>query len=784
MHSLQIRLAESEAAISRLKGELEARVSPPADAAISIESAEGVRAEFTAMIDKLTSEHAEQLKTLQTQLTYSSHQKETLEVKRSKESEATESHKAEVESLNKELLEQKSTIASCMEEIALHKEAVQKQKADSDDATKAAQEKSAGPIDNLERELQRRDQVIANLNAEMQSLSKSNWQPPSEAEESEKRTISALEEKISSLEAKFNQAEADALQEKRNGAGKDAEIEGLRNAVEKLQVHLKDAEDAKSIHEDGVAKLKADHEAYIVSIRSSHANEISAAKESAQSDRSAANVELQSFKEKLDAAENALRRSQRSVTESAESARIDAAYEIDSLKQKVDALEEQLSAGRVGIHALQTEIHEKIQEANAIHEKCSFFEDHAGKLMERADSVKKSHEADAASEDHHARVLEDMKLAHVKQLDQLKSVHGGQLKDLESEHRQVLEKALDQARNDRTQALQALRDTHSADLDKANTDASACKVALKELKQKHEGLVSAKHEQESIHAKQLELHQAEMTTLLQRHTKQIGSQNETHVGEIAELQKRFEQTKSKMKAEHEAELNSKVGQSEKEHSKAIEMLLIAHNGKLSNLQSELEASHHAKPDDLKEQLAQASKGGPIVDELNARVEELGTKLAEKERICEQVDEKAKAEIEAMRGKHSSELSNLAAENSELWAKTQVAGGKVDELERRNMTLLNQLGENDTLISATRKRVRELEVEFASLNPEKNSSVGVEGVSKSKDDTAEGEALGPQIRGTVGQPSLISVVLFRSSFVTRPKKKKKEKKKREREADPV
>ena len=511
--------------------------------------------------------------------------------------------------------------------------------------------------------------------------------------------------------------------------------------------------------------------------------------------------------------------------------------------EKVRSLQVKLAESEATISSLKSELEAKASQASLPSGGDASASQSAAEAV-RAEFTAKIEQMTIAHADQTKTLQEQLTDAGCKQkeleekLDRLENDHAMQLRNLGSEHTQkleALEATLKHTEHDHMQALEALRASHSSDLDKAGSDASEShKAALSELEQKHALLVSAKHELESIHAKQIESHQAELAAALERHAKELASQNETRTAEIVELQNQLKETESKLKDGHEAELKSKLGQGDAEHSKGIEALLTAQEDKLSGLRSELETSHqskvkelevshHAELDDLKEQLAQALKGGSTVDELKAKVGELEGKLADNEKIREQVEKKAAAEMEEVHGKHASELSKLATEKSELQSKHQVASDKAHELEKsmassekvesdlksaldqlsaskdessrlntqvsamsaeiheartqrkemekklsegerslndqieRNMTLLNQLGEIDGVITASRRRVRELEAEITSLKAEKENSGGIGRDSKSEDDDAtKGEARGPSIQGTVGQPSLIEL----------------------------
>jgi predicted nuclease with TOPRIM domain len=94
----------------------------------------------------------------------------------------------------------------------------------------------------------------------------------------------------------------------------------------------------------------------------------------------------------------------------------------------------------------------------------------------------------------------------------------------------------------------------------------------------------------------------------------------------------------------------------------------------------------------------------------------------------------------------------------------------DQIDK-NMSLLNQLGDIESHISSSRRRVRELEAELAALKTDKDNDKstssglnasrwasaeeGSENAEEGGPAATEGEDLGPSIEGTVGNPRLKS-----------------------------
>jgi chromosome segregation ATPase len=117
---------------------------------------------------------------------------------------------------------------------------------------------------------------------------------------------------------------------------------------------------------------------------------------------------------------------------------------------------------------------------------------------------------------------------------------------------------------------------------------------------------------------------------------------------------------------------------------------------------------------------------------------------------------------------SDSLIECKSQNKTLAEKQEAGERDLNDQIDKNMGLLEQLGQYDSDISASRRKVRELETELAVLKTEggdKSSSSGLaasrwatadEGSENAEDGgptTTEGEDLGPSIEGTVGDPRL-------------------------------
>jgi chromosome segregation ATPase len=217
-----------------------------------------------------------------------------------------------------------------------------------------------------------------------------------------------------------------------------------------------------------------------------------------------------------------------------------------------------------------------------------------------------------------------------------------------------------------------------------------------------------------------------------------------------------------------AELEHKLANAVEAHAAVQESAATAsrelqekHISELSRIQAEhaaLSDKHHAtvaQVEELQRSATAAASGS------QSQLESIQKELA----LSQQ-------EITSLKEKHTATCQEL--EETRVYNKTmeeKLAAGEQDFHDQidKNMQLLNQLGEVDNNISASRKRVRELEAELAALKADNDKSVtsgleasqwasadeGTDGAVVKGPAAAEGEDLGSSIEGTVGNPRLES-----------------------------
>ena len=813
LQSLQNKVTESEITIASLKAELDSanekltQSHAEVDGGSKDAAADALRAEHAANIEKMSADHASELKSLRTQLAEAETKRQELEAKsvqdldeaaKSAANEGDEtaaamfedlkqSHQSQLQELEKELAAQKEQANAFKAELESHK-----------DAAKGLHEEKALALDNLERELKGRDQVIENLNTEMAKLDVSKEKAAREAEESAKQSTSALGEEIASLKAKLTQAESaqQSSEDTANAlADKDREVAELKQAIESLKTEHQGSRDASTkelddkvkelaaAHESSVASMKAEHEEALASAAATHAKELASAKEAAESTgtshsqqlqelrdsltafeatakqdkevairdlKTAHETELQSLREKVDASQQALTESQKALENKDSSAQAIAVGEIEALKGKVESLESQLSTRRGEIESLETEIHSKVAQAEDLQQSLVDLE---GKFREKDDEQE------------------------------------SKLKPLE-EKAQAAERALQEqsqeaatAAERHTKDIEDLKTGHATEIEKVKGDAGSHQTAMNDLQRQHDELLSAHRELGDTHTQKVESLEAELKSAYERHAAEI------------------EETKAKLQTELQASQASASADADAEHSRAIEALLSTQDAKLSSLRDELETSHQAKLGELQKshdaaladvnsQLAQsqaAAQDTSTADGLKATITHLEGKLQEAEKARAAAEEKSaaagglsdkhdeelsklqaelaqkhQAELSQLKDQHGSaacELENIKAQNRSMEEKMAKGEKDLNDQIDKNLSLLNQLGDVDSTITANRRRVRELEAELGALKAEQDGTkpTGLEGSRWAEGPTAgEGEDLGSSIEGTVRIPVLLSV----------------------------
>jgi chromosome segregation ATPase len=598
----------------------------------------------------------------------------------------------------------------------------------------------------------------------------------------------------------------DALEISRATAKKDQEdaIAELKIAhdveLKSLQEKLEASETtAKKGQEDSINELKIAHDVELKSLQEKlEASEITAQKgqEDAINElKIAHDMELKSLQEKLEASETALNESRRALDEGNASAQDVAVQEIDALRHKCESLESQLTTGTGKINALLEEMQSKQAEAEAIHRTLLDCEDHAKKESAQKDNKMRALEEKAAEAifllDQHTAQAADVSEQHQKALDGLNSTHATRVQSIESE-------------------LKAALDDHAGEIASHTDEYTKLQKQFEETKaelQAELAKLQISHQDDAeAHAKQIaELQVAfeETKVKLQAELEAAQTSKAASADSDAEHGKAIEQ----LLTMHESKLSSLRKELESSNESKIEELQRAHDAALANANEKLDRATAIVQDtsaldslkatiaDLESKLADSEKARITVQEsatsaesryaaLNkeyqatiAQVTELQQSALDStsqkshlEHIMKQLSEsrdqllKAKADNAAI----SDALVDCKTQNKTLTEKVEADERDLNNQIDKNMSLLEKLGAVDSDISASRRRVRELETELAVLKADsgdKSSSSGLgasrwatadEGSENAEDGgqaTTEGEDLGPSIEGTVGDPRL-------------------------------
>lgn len=756
LQALQTKLTESEETVASLKTELETVNEKLSQLSVAAEqplgdagATETIRADHTAEIEKLTAAHTEELQALQARLDEAESQRKELEESSQKEleearqsaaaqgddktvallDELKSTHQTQLETIEKELAEHKSAATHFEEQIIALKKELEFRKV-------ALEEEKVLELENFNRELKGREQLIEKLNTEIVKLNALKEQEVRAAEESAQESVSGLQEQVASLEAKLAAAESASQESSEQNAliaEKDQEITELKQTLEKTQGELQEARDAaatelsskveelETAHEVAIASLKAEHEAAITDISASHAEKLTVAMAAAESSgvehtaqlqelrdaleaskataqkgqedavaelKTTHEAELKLLQEKLEASENALGESRRALDEGNASAQDLAIQEIDALRQKCESLESQLTTGTGKINALLEEMQSKQAEAEAIHRTLRDVEDHSKQEGVQKDNKMKALEEKAAEAvfllEQHTLQAAGVSEKHAQALEELKAEHAAQL---------------------------------ASELERAKEASGSHESTLSDLQTKYDDLLAANKELESTHATRVQSLDAELKAALENHAREIathteGREKETtelknqfeetqsklqaelsalqnsskadaeiHEQQIAELQKGFEETKAKLQAEIEAVQTSKSADVDAEHSKAIAELQQGFEETKAKLQAEIEA-------------AQASKAAEIDAEHGNAIEQLLTMHEVKlSSLKEELEASNKTKIDDLQKAHDAALASANEQLSQAKAAAQDTSA-LDDLKATVADLQAKLADSE------------------------------------------------------------------------------------------
>jgi DNA repair exonuclease SbcCD ATPase subunit len=201
------------------------------------------------------------------------------------------------------------------------------------------------------------------------------------------------------------------------------------------------------------------------------------------------------------------------------------------------------------------------------------------------------------------------------------------------------------------------------------------------------------------------------------------AEQESHAKQLAELQKGFEETKTKLQNELQAVQASKAADADAEHGKAIEELLTLQEAKVAGVKDQLEASHNAKIVELQkthdaalasvnEQLAEAKaavQDTSVLDGLKATIAELEQKLTASEKTHATAQDTAVSASRELQEKHAAEIARIQAAHVELGKKHDAAITQVEELQKSAATSSNSKSELDAALKQLSQYREELEI---------------------------------------------------------------------------
>lgn len=786
LQALQTKLSESEEVVGKLKTELESVKEKLSQLSMSTEEPSGsadaleaVRAEHKAELERLTAAHTEELRALEVRLDEAETQRKDLEessqkvleeVRQSSSAQADSeaatvlenlkaTHKSELEAIEKDLAQHKSSAASFEEKItALNKELEVLQT-----TLMAEKDRNLEYTDHLKE----RDQITEVLNKEIAKLNELKEEEVKSAEKAAQQSISEFEQQVAHLKETLAAAESATEEHSKQSslvAEKDQEIEKLKQAIEDARKEAEgvsetaasqlnfETEQLGSAHEAAISSLKAEHEAAVSSLSSKHAEELDKATTAVESSGA------EQIKELRDALEASKATAEKSQEEAIAELKTAHEAELESLQQRLQASEAALGESHQGSASAQDVA---VKEIEALQSKC------------------KSLESELASGTEKINALEELQTKHEAlqtKYDELLASRDG----LESAHavgQSELQKQFEETQKSLQNELIDLQNSSKADAELHSKQISDLQAGFEETKAKLQTEFEAAQKSKAVefdaeHGKEIEqllaTHESKLSGLreeLERlNNSKIEELQKTHDAALANAQKQLTQASAAaedtsaldtLKASI-AELEGKLADSEKAH--------IAVQESATSTSRDIEDRYAAESAALRAELTASN------EKYQAHVTESDSQKSHLESIMKQLSEsrdellKAKADHATI----SDSLVDCQSQNKTLTEKQEASKRDLNDQIDKNMGLLEQLGQFDSDISASRRRVRELETELAGLKTDsgdKSSTSGLgasrwatadEGSQNTEDGgltTTEGEDLGPSIEGTVGDPRL-------------------------------
>jgi chromosome segregation ATPase len=545
--------------------------------------------------------------------------------------------------------------------------------------------------------------------------------------------------KINALleEMQSKQAEAEAISRtlrdvedhsKQESAQKDNKMKALEQkaaeAVFLLEKHTMEAAGVSEKHAQALEELKAEHAAHL-------ASELERAKEASGSHDSALS-DLQTKHDELLAANK----------------------ELESIHAtRVQSLEAELKTA-LESHAREIATHTEGREKESAELRTQFEETQA-KLRAELSALQSSSKADAQlHEQQIAELQKGFEETKAQLQAEIVAAQSSRAAELDAEHSKAiaeLQQGFEETKVKLQAEIEAIQASKAAEIDAEHGK------AIEQLLTMHEAKLSGLREELETSNK------TKIDDLQKAHDAALASVNE----QLSQAKAAAQDTSAldDLKATV-ADLQAKLADSEKAHLVVQESATTASREIEDRYSAELtkiQADHAALGEKYEAAVAQVS-------ELEKLAKDSDSQKSHLESIMKQLSEsrdqllKVKADNAAI----SDSLVDCKNQNKTLSEKLEAGERDLNDQIDKNMGLLNQLGDVDSAISASRRRVRELETELAVLKAdsgEKSSSSGLEasrwatadeGSENAEDGgpaTTEGEDLGPSIEGTVGDPRL-------------------------------
>jgi chromosome segregation ATPase len=712
-------ITDLKQALEKIQSELqEARDSATTQLSSKIEELESaheaaiasLKAEHETAISDISASHAEKL-ALATAAAESSgieHTQQLQELRDALEASKATAQKGQEDAVAELKAAHEAELKSLQEKLTASENALGESRRALDEGNASAQDVAIQEIDALRHKCESLESQLATGTGKINALLEEMQSKQAEAEDIH-RILREVED-----------------HSKQEGAQKDNKLKALEQkaaeAASLLEQHTAQAASVAEQHAQALEELKAQHAAHL-------ASELERAKEASGSHDTALS-DLQSKHDELLAANKEL--------ESGHATRV------QSLEAELKAVLES--------HASEIAVHTETREKETA-ELRKQFEESQAKLQAELAALQSSSKADAElHEKQIAELQQGFEETKAQLQAEIEAAKTSQAADVDAEHSKAiaeLQQGFEETKAKLQAEIEAVQTSKAAEIDAEHGKAIEQLLTMNETK-----LSGLREELEASHKTKIEELQKAHDAVLATANDQL-SQAKAAAQDTSAL----DSLKSTV-----AELEAKLADSEKAHLAVQESAASATRDIEERYSAELakiQADHAALGEKYQTTVTRLS-------ELEKAAVDLESQKSHLESIMKQLSEsrdqllKIKADNAAL----SDSLVDCQNQNKTLSEKLEAGERDLNDQIDKNMGLLNQLGDVDSDISASRRRVRELETELAVLkadNGEKSSSSGLEasrwatadeGSENAEDGgpaTTQGEDLGPSIEGTVGDP---------------------------------